>query len=68
MAPVCLACHLMLSCLFVWMFSWISNCCALLVYNRQPLLDISTSFMDVYKSDVEHVFNNAHGSFITDMC
>ncbi len=67
MEPVRLAGRLLLSCLFVWMFAWLPNCCTLLVYDRQSLLDIRTSFMDICKPDVQCVFNQTHRSFPTDI-
>lgn len=69
MAPVCSAGRRSLSYLFLWIYLWMSiwasNCCTRLVYDRQSLLNIRTSFMDFYKQDVAHVFNQTHRNTTT---
>ncbi|KAF4097841.1 hypothetical protein G5714_021849 [Onychostoma macrolepis] len=66
MAPVS-ACHRLLPCLLVWLFIWFSNCGALVVCDRQSLLDIRSTFSNSYNSDVECVFNKPYGSVTTDI-
>lgn len=61
------ACHRLLPCLLVWLFVWYSNCGALVVYDRQSLLDIQSTFLNFHKSDVECVFNKPYGSFTMDI-
>lgn len=64
MAPVCLAGRRSLSFMFLWIYVWMSIwdsiCCTRLVYDRQSLLNIRTSFMDSYKQDVAHAFYQTH--------
>ncbi len=65
MAPVFLACRLLLSCLLVWLSVLSLNCCTLLIYDRQALLDIrnSVTFTNSYTSDVDCSFDNTNESF-----
>ncbi len=67
LAPVYLACRLLLSCLLVWLSALSLNCCTLLIYDRQALLDIRNSVVDTftnsYTSDVDCSFDNTNESF-----
>lgn len=63
MAPVS-ACRRLLLSVLVWLlFVWFLNCEALMVYDRQSLLDIRSTF---YKLDVECVFKKPFGGVTTD--
>ncbi|KAI7800360.1 putative NACHT [Triplophysa rosa] len=68
MAPVLLACRLLLLILGLWMAVWPLKCDALFSYTRQSFLDIRALFVDSYnKSDMEHVVNQTHGEFFMDI-
>ncbi|KAK2876892.1 hypothetical protein Q8A67_020988 [Cirrhinus molitorella] len=51
----------------VCMAVWSLNCGALLVYDRQSLLDIRASLMDSFKPDVEGAFNETHENLSSDI-
>ncbi len=68
MVPVYLAYRLLLSCLLVWLSALSLNCCTLLVYDRQALLNIRNSVVDIltnsHTSDVDcSFFDNTNESF-----
>ena len=67
MAPVYVACRLLLSCLFVWLSALSLNCCSLLIYDRRALLDIRNSVADTlinsYTSDVDCSCDNTNEFF-----
>ncbi|KAL1248506.1 hypothetical protein QQF64_021824 [Cirrhinus molitorella] len=68
--PVFSACHLLLSCLFVWLFALTLNCCMLFIYECQALLDVHYSVVDAstncYLTEVGCFGDQTHESLIPD--
>lgn len=62
MAPVSACCLLLLLSLLLLFSLWPPNCCALLFYDRQTLLDIRSSVLSSGKADAECFLNEPHGS------
>lgn len=67
MAPVSACCLLLFLSLLLLFSLWPPNCCALLFYDRQTLLDIRSSVLSSGKADAECFLNEPHGSPPSDI-